>query len=75
MRPRSKHRFDLRPETRQMHKYSHVHVVSSTVYCCTIMSTVAAENKYSFLGGRDFFGVSIQIHVHTYMGLPENRNE
>ena len=25
------------------------------------MGTIAAENKYSFLGGQDFLGVSIQI--------------
>ena len=53
--PRLKHRFDLRPETGQIH--------NSFQYCkvCKIMGTIAAENKYSFLGGQDFLGNSIQI--------------
>ena len=37
------------------------------------MGTIAVENKYSFLGGRDFFG--LYFNPNTYMGLPENRNE
>ena len=49
-------------------------IVSITVvYCCKIMGTIAARNKYSFLSGRDFFGVFLTLNWLTFMAVLTDR--